>query len=68
MQTDFLTARQAAEFLGLKKNTLDIWRLKGKGPNYTRLGKAVRYRMSDLEKFIADNTVENRNEGCRIKK
>ncbi len=62
MQTDFVDTRQAAEKLGLKKNTLDIWRIQGKGPRFTRFGRAIRYRLSDLEDFIAANTYTHTSE------
>lgn len=64
MHTDFIDTRQAAEFLGLKKNTLDIWRLQGKGPRFTRFGRAVRYRLSDLENFIEANTYKHTSESA----
>lgn len=56
MENDFLTTRQAAAIVGLKPNTLEIWRLRGTGPKYIKFGRAVRYRQSDLETYIEAQT------------
>lgn len=66
MQSDFLDTRRAADFLGLKKNTLDVWRLQGKGPRFVRFGRAVRYRLTDLENFIEANTHEHTSESAEV--
>ena len=51
MQTLF-NERQAASFLCLKPATLRQWRCRDYGPSYHRLGGAIRYHLSDLEKFL----------------
>lgn len=53
-----LTERQAADHLGVSPGTLANWRSSGavRVP-FVRLGRAVRYRRSDLERFLAANTV-----------
>lgn len=53
-----LTTKEAAEVLNLSEQTLRNWRSTGlvKVP-YVELGSAVRYRVSDLEKYIERNTV-----------
>jgi excisionase family DNA binding protein len=48
-----LTTEQAAAHLGLGKHTLEIWRMKGQGPAFRKLGRLVRYSAGDLEAFIA---------------
>lgn len=53
MEKKFLTTGEAAEYLGLKKNTLDRWRVYGRGPKYRRMGRAVRYAVEDLEEFAS---------------
>ena len=53
-----LTPREAAPILRVKGQTLKRWRAKGIGPAYVRLeGGRVRYRLSDLEAWLAANTV-----------
>ncbi len=50
----FLTEREAASRLNVCHRTLQIWRSKGVGPVFVKLGGAVRYRASDLAMFIAN--------------
>ncbi|TIH11637.1 DNA-binding protein [Marinifilum sp. JC120] len=51
------TVEEAAEFLTVKKNTLDHWRSNGEGPRFSTLGRRIVYRRDDLVKFIEDNAV-----------
>lgn len=48
-----LTVEQAALRLGLAVSTLNKWRCHGGGPHYIKMGRAVRYRQSDLDGFVA---------------
>ncbi len=54
----FVSREQAATFLGLAPATLACWASEGAGPAFTKLSAgrsgAVRYRLSELEKFAAD--------------
>jgi helix-turn-helix protein len=51
-----LSAKQAIKFLGLKNTgTLHVWRCHGRGPKYVTVGRVFRYRLQDLEEFIAAN-------------
>lgn len=45
----FLTRPEAADVLAVPARTLAAWAYTGKGPAYVRVGKHVRYRLSDLE-------------------
>jgi predicted DNA-binding transcriptional regulator AlpA len=54
----------AAQYLGMKEQTLAVWRMarrKRKSPPpplpFIRLGRQVRYRLSDLQAFLAAETV-----------
>ena len=51
-KTTPMTTKEAAMELGLKPNTLEIWRVKGNGPKYLKLNGAVRYRLEDLNEFL----------------
>lgn len=51
-----LTTREAAAFLGLAISTLNKWRCYGKGPQFIKLGRAVRYRQDDLERYVEFST------------
>ena len=50
-----LSTKQAAEILGLQPQTLDYWRVSGRGPAFIKISRTVRYRMSDIEEFIEKN-------------
>jgi len=47
-----LTTREAAQYLGLAVSTLNKWRCHGGGPEFLKLGRAVRYRQDDLDRFL----------------
>jgi excisionase family DNA binding protein len=47
-----LRTTEAAEILGVKKSTLEAWRVRGGGPIHCKMNKAVRYRKEDLDQFI----------------
>lgn len=50
--------RQAAEYLGLKPGTLEVWRsTKRYALAYVRIGRNIRYRQSALDAFLASRTV-----------
>jgi hypothetical protein len=41
----------AARMLNLPRKTLRAWRCLGRGPEFVKLGRAVRYRTGALEAF-----------------
>ena len=50
---------EAAAFLGVKPQTMRVWRQKNIGPKFVRVSRnVVRYLVKDLEEFLADRTVE----------
>jgi excisionase family DNA binding protein len=54
-----VTEVQAAELLHISIRTLQAWRIKLTGPRFVRVGRAIRYRRSDLTAWIEANTVGN---------
>ena len=52
--------RQAALITGFSVKGLQQRRWLGKPPTYLKLGRLVRYRISDLEQFLDSCTVEAR--------
>lgn len=46
------TTRDLAEFVKKPESTVRHWRQTGTGPSYFRLGKSVRYRREDVEKWL----------------
>lgn len=60
----YLTPRQAAEYINSSASTLAKRRLYGGGPRFTRIGRAIRYRKSDLDEFMASNLQRSTFEGA----
>lgn len=44
---------------GLSNRTMERKRVDGSGPPYVKLGKAVRYRVSDLDAWIQSRVVSS---------
>ena len=55
-ETEILSPEEAAEHIGLSGSTLAKMRCSGGGPRYLKIGRAVRYRLSDLEEWTATKT------------
>ncbi len=53
-----LSNKESAAYLGIKTNTLTVWRCKNtqKIP-YVKLGRRVFYRLKDLDSFIDKNQI-----------
>ncbi len=55
--------KQAAEVLGAKKTTLAVWRSTGRyNLPFVKVGRLVRYRVSDLAAFLARRTADHTGE------
>ena len=52
-----LTRGQAAAYLSLRPQTLAAWASAGKNLTYVKVGRAVRYRQSDIDQYIERQTV-----------
>jgi excisionase family DNA binding protein len=48
----YLTPSEAASYLRTSKSTLAKRRMQGSGPPFVRIGRAVRYRLSDLDTWM----------------
>jgi predicted DNA-binding transcriptional regulator AlpA len=49
-----LTENEVADTIGVKPQTLQVWRSRKQGPPYVKLGKQVYYRYMDLHWWIED--------------
>jgi excisionase family DNA binding protein len=49
-----LNAVEAAEFLGISRNSLYIWVREGRVPHY-KIGTAVRFDVDDLRRWLEAN-------------
>ncbi len=52
-----LTTEEAAAYLRLKPGTLEVWRCRGRGPKYQKIGRRVVYDEIDLSEFTQGCTV-----------
>jgi excisionase family DNA binding protein len=51
-----LSNDEAAEYLGIKPNTLTIWRTTKRFEiPYIQIGRKIKYKKSDLDKFLNEN-------------
>ncbi len=57
-----LTEVQAADFLNLSVRCLQAWRVRGGGPCYSKIGRSVRYRRTDLDAFVEQNLTSSTSE------
>ena len=51
-----LTIDDVAAWLGKPKNTLYAWHSRGKGPRAIRVGNTLRYRRSEVERWLDAHT------------
>lgn len=56
---EYYSPKEAAAYLRTSPSTLAKRRLYGTGPRYCRIGRAIRYRKSDLDAFMADTAVKS---------
>lgn len=54
-----LTEREAAAELGISFRTLQQWRVRGFGPTFLKIGRAVRYDAESLEAWLAQHVHTN---------
>ncbi|WP_163548368.1 helix-turn-helix transcriptional regulator [Candidatus Frankia nodulisporulans] len=51
---EYLTTNEVSKKIKIPTGTLRQWRHRGFGPSSFRLGGSIRYRLSALEEWIAD--------------
>ncbi len=61
MNKEWLDPKEAAAHMGFKSKTLDNWRSEGKGPKYSRVGRSIRYHVSDLDNFMKSSQIATSN-------
>jgi excisionase family DNA binding protein len=53
-----LTNEQAAKLAGITAHTMNVWRMTGRHSiKYIRYGRTIRYRRSEIEKFVSRHEV-----------
>jgi DNA-binding transcriptional MerR regulator len=58
MEAVILTTKQLAERWGITERTLRLWRAARYGPKWMKMGKAVRYRLEDVQRWEATRAEE----------
>jgi excisionase family DNA binding protein len=46
--------KELADYLGIPEQTIYQWRAKGYGPVGRRIGKYIRFRPEDVERWVDD--------------
>lgn len=57
-----LDTKAAAKHVGLSPVTLERFRITGEGAKFAKLGKSVRYRLMDLDAWVASRLVNSTSE------
>ena len=52
-----MTPRQLAQYLGSSISALSQYRAQGTGPAYYKIGRAVRYRLSEVNKWLEQQRI-----------
>ena len=60
-----LTNAQTAALIGVRPNTLEIWRIQGKGPAYRKVGRLVRYVEAEVLSWLDDQMRQNTSQSSR---
>jgi len=56
-QRGLLSTFQAADYLGVPRETLAVWRMRKTGPRYSKIGRHVKYRQADLDAWVESRTI-----------
>jgi excisionase family DNA binding protein len=51
-EQQLMTLAEMCELMGISESTAYYWRQIGKGPKGARIGKALRYRRSDVTAWL----------------
>ena len=56
---EYLDTVQAAAYVGLTRKQMEHLRVRGGGCPYSKIGRHVRYRVADLDAWMASGRVDN---------
>jgi hypothetical protein len=54
---ELIDNNKAAGLLDVKPATLEQWRYRKKGPPFLRIGRSIRYNLSDLHAWVSGSKV-----------
>jgi hypothetical protein len=63
--SELLTPKETAKTLKITTAALSRFRREQRGPAFTRVGKLVRYRSEDLDKWLAEQMILPKAEAVR---
>jgi excisionase family DNA binding protein len=63
--TEFFSTEGLARYLGVPAATVKAWRHKGTGPRGLRVGRYVRYRRTDVERWLESQADHKRQSTSR---
>jgi len=66
VQPSLTNTAGASHHLQLAMSTLEKLRVTGAGPRYHKLGRSVRYRISDLDEWASSRRVGSTSEAVMI--
>ena len=55
---EWLNPREVSKEFGFSTSTLAKWRMQNLNLSFSKMGKYIRYKRSDIEAFIESNKVE----------
>jgi hypothetical protein len=50
---ELMTETEFADAIGVEESTLQVWRSRGEGPDFTKLGKSVFYSLPNVAEWVA---------------
>ena len=62
MSSELFTVSEAARWAKVSDSFLNKARLTGDGPKFVRLGRSIRYRLEDLEAWVASRAAGSTSE------
>jgi len=66
MSDTYLTPDETARYLRCSVSTLAKLRVYGGGPKYTSIGRAIRYRRADLDRFMESRVAGSTSEIAEV--
>lgn len=59
MVQPLMTLNEVAEYLRVPPTTLYVWRTRGVGPTGRRVGRYVRYRSTDVDRWLDEQASDS---------
>jgi excisionase family DNA binding protein len=64
--SELLTPKETAKVLKVTPAALSRFRREGRGPAFTRVGKLVRYRCEDLDRWLSEQITTPQAQAVRV--